>query len=538
MRAILISALLLTLSVLPLVSGADGEISENTVWTDKTVTEDTTIKSGSTLTIEENLTFNGPYTVTVEQGATLIFNHVNVNGLDEKHMKLSATSTLLVPSENTEGTGSVTIRFHQSIYYSVDMNVTVGSNSYEVVNTSEISMDVDLSESELEVDFLFNPFQEIRIVEVVVEPDIGGAEFFTPSELDGSGTSIVSASDDAQWHIVNYGDLSMSGSNLYSGAITCYGTCEIMDSNLTSSSPVEVMNNGSLDVRDTTFTGSRTWEDVLIHDKGEITWTDNVGTGGDVDHWVRMLSSREVIVSNPNLIIDSQGIGYYSKANTGDRVDCKGSPVPVCDGIVDLAGVGFEGRTNQMVEWVNGEGVYGIEQATIYAYMDTIWGNFSQTISPVPHENQITIEIPLPLVAITAVEPAEKDSVVDTSLGVQIKLENTGTADASARIQCFVGDEDAYILPSTPTVVVPAGGEAMVPVNWRVAVEGESVLSCSLIIPPEYEGTTTLGSTDLVSASQVEWEPREEGTPNLFFPILIALIIGIAGAAVVAKNRS
>ena len=68
----------------------------------------------------------------------------------------------------------------------------------------------------------------------------------------------------------------------------------------------------------------------------------------------------------------------------------------------------------------------------------------------------------------------------------------------------------------------------MVPVNWRMSVEGESVLSCSLIIPTEYEGTTTLGTTDLVSASQVEWEPREEGTPNLFFPILIALIIGIA----------
>ena len=170
--------------------------------------------------------------------------------------------------------------------------------------------------------------------------------------------------------------------------------------------------------------------------------------------------------------------------------------------------------------------------------MDTIWGNFSQIISPVPHENQVTINIPLPLVEITAIEPAEKESVIDTSLGVQIKLVNTGTADANVKIQCFVGEEDAYILPSTPAVLIPAGEEAMVPVNWRMSVEGESVLSCSLIIPTEYEGTTTLGTTDLVSASQVEWEPREEGTPNLFFPILIALIIGIAGAAIVARNRS
>ncbi len=538
MRAILMSALMLGLSVLPLVSGVGGNISENTVWTNETVTEDTTIEPGSILTIDENLTFNGTYTITVEQGATLIFNHVNVNGLDQKHLKLNATSTLLIPSENTDGTGTVTIRFHQSIYYSVDMNITVGNDSYEVVNTSEISMNVDLSESTIEANFLFNPFQEIRIVEVVVEPDIGGAEFFAPSDLSGEGTSIVSASDDAQWHVINYGDLSISGSHLFSGSITCYGTCDITDSTLTSSSPVEVMDNGSLDVEGTTFTGSRTWEDVLVHDKGEITWTNNVGTGGDVDHWVRILSSREVLVSNSNIIIDSQGIGYYGKANAGDRVDCKGSPVPVCDGIVDLAGLGFEGRTNRMVEWVNGDGVYGIEQATIYAYMDTIWGNFSQIISPVPHENQITVDIPLPLVEITAIEPAEKESVIDTSLGVQIKLVNTGIADANVRIQCFVGDEDAYILPSTPTVMVPAGEEAMVPVNWRMAVEGESVLSCSLIIPTEYEGTTTLGTTDLVSASQVEWEPREEGTPNLFFPILIALIIGIAVAAIVARNRS
>ena len=218
------SALMLGLSVLPLVSGVGGNINENTVWTDETVTEDTTIESGSTLTIEENLTFNGAYTITVEQGATLIFNHVNVSGLDEKHLKLNATSTLLIPSENTDGTGTVTIRFHQSIYYSVDMNITVGSDSYEVVNTSEISMNVDLSESEIEANFLFNPFQEIRIVEVVVEPDIGGAEFFTPSDLSGEGTSIVSASDDAQWHVINYGDLSMTGSHLFSGSITCHGT--------------------------------------------------------------------------------------------------------------------------------------------------------------------------------------------------------------------------------------------------------------------------------------------------------------------------
>ena len=59
MRAILISALMLGLSVLPLVSGVGGNISENTVWTNETITEDTTIESGSTLTIEENLTFNG-----------------------------------------------------------------------------------------------------------------------------------------------------------------------------------------------------------------------------------------------------------------------------------------------------------------------------------------------------------------------------------------------------------------------------------------------------------------------------------------------
>ena len=84
--------------------------------------------------------------------------------------------------------------------------------------------------------------------------------------------------------------------------------------------------------------------------------------------------------------------------------------------------------------------IYGIEQATIYAYMDTIWGNFSQIISPVPHENQVTINIPLPLVEITAIEPAEKESVIDTSLGVQIKLVNTGTADANVKIQCFVGE--------------------------------------------------------------------------------------------------
>ena len=111
-------------------------------------------------------------------------------------------------------------------------------------------------------------------------------------------------------------------------------------------------------------------------------------------------------------------------------------------------------------------------------------------------------------------------------------------ADASVRIECFVDGEYADIAPSTPTISVAAGDVAMVPVNWRNGVGEEVLLECNLIIPTQFQSSDLVGNNATTSSTPVAWEAVDDQGSNLFYPILIAIIIAIGGGVVVMRNRS
>ena len=512
---------------------AGGAIEENTPWSGQiSLTENTTISGNSTLTVTGDITTTSDHTITVESGSTLDLDGATLQGLATYKLKVNKSATLVVPVSSMSSSGNVKIKFSEEVASWTSLNITIDGNTEVNVTGMEITLPADLSGDNITIEF-DHLWQVIHISEIQLS-DGPSQSIASLEDLSGEGINLISDSDSALWHLIVKGTLIITNSELIGGEIICEGVCTISGSTLISSGPIEISDSASLTLTDSALTGSRTDEDIIAHDSAIITWTNSTGTGGEVDNWIRLLSSREFLVSVPEAIVTTTGIGYFAKNATGDRLDCSAIAFEDCDGRISIANSELE----RIVEWQNGNGVYGTEQASANISVQTIWGEFSTDVALIPHVNELLIVIPLPQVAITSIEPAADKGDANFSLGVQIHLENTGAADASVRLECFVDGEYADIAPSTPTINVAAGGVAMVPVNWRNSVGDDVILDCKLIIPVQFWSGDFVGTNVSTSSTPVTWEAVDDEGSNLFYPILIGVIIAIGGGVVITRNRS
>ena len=512
---------------------AGGTIEDDTTWSGQiSLTENTTVSGNSTLTVTGDITTTSDHTITVESGSTLDLDGATLQGIVTYKLKINNSASTIVPADNLGGDGNIKIKFSEEVADWASLNITIDGSTEAGVTGTEITMPADFSGDNVTIDFT-HPWQDIHIAEIILSSG-SMQSVVAAEELSGEGVQLISESDSALWHLIVKGTLHVTNSNIIGGEIICEGTCMISDSILTSSGPIEITDSAALTISDSTMTGSRTDEDIIAHDSATITWTNSTGTGGIVDNWIRLLSTREFLVSVPEAIVSTTGIGYFSNNATGDRLDCSATAPEECDGRISIANT----KLHRIVEWQDGNGVYQKESASANIAVETIWGEFSTNVAVIPHTNELLIDIPLPKVSITSVEPAEDKGEANFSLGVQIHLANTGVVDASVRIECFVDGEYADIAPSTPTISVAAGDVAMVPVNWRNSVGEDVLLECNLIIPPQFQSSDLVGSNATTSSTPVTWEAVDDQGSNLFYPILIAIIIAIGGGVVVMRNRS
>jgi len=510
-----------------------GDVDDNTTWSGQiSLTENTTISGNSTLTVDGDITTTSDHTITIESGSTLDLNGATLQGLATYKLKVNNSATVVVPVSSMSASGNVKIKFSEEVTSWASLNITIDGSTEINVTGMEITVAANLSGDNITIEFV-HPWQDIHISDIQLS-DGSSQSIVSPEQLSGEGIQLISESDSALWHLIVKGTLIITNSEVIGGDIICEGICTISGSTFTSSGPIEIADSGSLSLTDSALTGSRTDEDIIAHDSAMITWTNSTGTGGVVDNWIRLLSSREFLVDVPEAIVTTTGIGYFAKNATGDRLDCGVTTPEDCDGHISIA----NSKLERIVEWQNGGGVYGTEQASANISVETIWGEFSTTVALIPHANEVQINIPLPHVTITSVEPAEDKGEANFSLGVQIHVANSGATDAAVRIECFVDGEYADIAPSTPTISVAAGGAAMVPVNWRNSVGEDVVLDCKLIIPSQFHSGDFVGTNASTSSTPVTWEAVDDDGSNLFYPILIAVIIAIGGGVVIMRNRS
>ena len=146
--------------------------------------------------------------------------------------------------------------------------------------------------------------------------------------------------------------------------------CAFEQSNLVGSAPIHVSNGTSIEVNASSILGSRTDEDIILHDLAQMSYTNNTGTGGTPDQWIRLLSERLIQTNSPNITVHQTGIGY-GNTTRDDFTDALG--------MVDIGGSEWK----RIVEWVGPNGQYNTENAELTLTLSSGWGDFTTTV-PAP----------------------------------------------------------------------------------------------------------------------------------------------------------
>ncbi len=136
----------------------------------------------------------------------------------------------------------------------------------------------------------------------------------------------------------------------------CEALCQFDSAELVGSAPVDAATTATVSVIDSLISGSRTDEDIILHDEASIVYTNSQGTGGTTDAWIRLLSERTLTTNIPNGSLDIYDLGWGA-ADWNDLTDENGDIV-----LVD------QGATNEhkrIVAWMDGNGVEHQEDASI-----------------------------------------------------------------------------------------------------------------------------------------------------------------------------
>ena len=342
-------------------------VSDSVTWTDGTFDGEIIIQNGG------ELQWTGD--VDVREGSKIIVEEGGVLQLDSAHLKgENAASTLLIydateieiDAEIADTSATMTLYFNIDVPEAAHLNLTIDETTTNDITGTSKSFTVDLSQTvNIVVDHFYPLFLGITHVELFHS----NAELMTISadELTQQGGNIVW--NEASFSIENYGTLVVEDSTITSANLTCVGDCSIDNSDLYGSGPIHVVDGTHLDFLGSTMLGSRTDEDIVLHDQASIDYTNSTGTGGYTDAWIRLLSKRDIIVNAPTATVVATGIGYGA---TTINTIINGDPTDSSTWTVNIG----TSEQKRIVEWLDGNGVYGQESGTVKITVETNWGNF------------------------------------------------------------------------------------------------------------------------------------------------------------------
>ena len=515
MRRAMFLCLVLMFSITS-VSATD--ISTDTEWSENsTLSGDYVVKSGNTLTISGDYTVDDETNITVESGANLIVSG-SLSSDIPTHLKMLdntavAQSDISVPITDTAETGTMKIYFAKMINF--DIQISIDGADSTPFNGSEFEYTGDFSGSQLEVVFTGILYESVVIESIVMSPVGGTPSTLDPNSLESNNTAEWIAYEEHFWFLYVQGSAEITG-NVMGAIFSCVGDCVLDGASLQYSSPIDV--TGSISVDSSTLNGSRADEDIMVWDDAGITWsTDSVGTGGETDNWVNVLTSRTVTVPNGAVYVRPIDLGYGDEAPgilTSSGTDC--SPC-----VIDLS----TSEHGKMVRWQDGSGELHTDAASATFHLDSVsWGNYVETVDVLPNTNNFEITIDLPIINIISVVASDDSATTNNRLGVLVTVENSGLADANIFLECTTNGEDANI-GSTVKYPIEAGQTEEIALNWDTATEGTKTLDCGVFIPEEFAGLS-VGSSELVVSNEVSWSEEEDRGVNLIWPIIMGLGIG------------
>jgi hypothetical protein len=497
----------------PPSDGNDVIIDADETWSDsQAMNGNVLVKNGATLTIDADMTVGPNNAITVEDGGQLILTG-SLTGEDiNSALTLTNSSQLHLNFGDLAETGTIQFNFQETVSTSAMMNITVGDQTVDAAGQDTVSIEVPLDGTDIVVDFYIYHVFPIQITSLqALHTGSGEIPILAAHEINQTNGSLTWS--EASFSMTVFGTMHMENSSTFGADILCAGVCEIESSDLIGSAPIHVENGSSLSVNSSLIQGSRTDEDIIVHDHAEISYTNSQGTGGTTDAWIRLLSQRIIQTNSPNATVHQTGIGYGASTRD-DITDANGQ--------LDIGG----SEWRRIVEWVDQNGEYHSEDAELNLTLSSGWGDFSIT-TPAPKSPYAVVNIPLPYIEVVSIDA--EDTTADTNkwIGAMVTVGNTGDSAATVNIWCYVGDDLADT--TTLTITLAPGEEKNLPVSWRTNTDGPQVLNCRTLIPNVLRSISEdITNTEGANSQEVGWYISEEteDQPLVVYGILALIIIG------------
>ena len=546
---IVILAMMMTALMSPLTlaeaqdDGSTQTISSSETWTsDNTLNGNVTVSSGGVLTIDGSINVATGSKITVDSGGSLILNGAlnAAESMNEIYMEVYQNTVLEPYFDGLVDSGVMRINMAQDYFSSMDVHLEVEETNLSWTGEDYLDFNVEFTDEPVNINF--SGFWQFPVwVDSIQAFDSNGAIYNLDADEWTHNNGVLKTEEgEASFSVTVDGDF-MSNGGIISGAdITCSGTCSITNSTLYWSAPMNILDGGQLNAANSNINGSRTYEDIIVHDTASINYETETmtGTGGPTDMWIRLLSKRviETNLKDAPASVHFEGLGYL--ASNGDLMLNE-------HGAIDL------GENNnptvskylRMTEWVDSSGTLNQETGMIMITLNggtSVWnGDYSVTLDPAPTTPSFTANIALPFVVIDEVKPEDSQGTVDKGLGVMLTVTNTGGVSVATNIRCYEGVDEADM--ATIYVSLDAGESKDVPAVWYANSSGAKTLNCKVSIPSFFnslaEDLTSVAGTDSDAVSFKLAEDREDAPINLYSAIVIIIIIGTLIFTRVSANK-
>ena len=409
----------------------------------------------------------------------------------------------------------------------MDVNVTVGDSTIAWTGEEYLDYSVDFNDQAINVSF--QGFWQFPVwIDSIQAFDSNGAIYnLDADEWQHNNGVLKTEEGEASYSITINGNFDSNSGSIEGAELNCIRVCTIANSTLTWSSPVNVLDGGTLSIMTSQINGSRTYEDIIVHDTATIDYDiqSMTGTGGPTDSWIRLLSQRVISTNlkDAPASVHFEGLGYLG--SSGDlTLDANGNVELSQHNNPEL------NKYLRMTEWLDSSGTMNQEDAMVMITLsggNSAWsGDYSTTLDPAPVTPSFTANIPLPYVVIDSVVPEDNKGTANKGIGVMVTASNTGEVEVSTNIQCFEGDEFADV--TTLYVTLAPGESKDIPTTWYANSSGAKSLNCKPLILPKFNslaedlGQIVGAESELVSFKDAE---DSEDMPIILYGAIVLVIV-------------
>ena len=537
-RATIIVALFMISTVLfmptglsePQTDGTTQVISSSESWNSNSeLNGDVTVSEGATLTISGDITIATGCSIIIESGANLVLS----GGLSALEMSSGVfmevyDTTVLQPNfTGLVDSGTLRINMAKDYFSTMDVNVTVGDST--VAWTGEEYIDYSVNFNNQAINVSFQGFWQFPVwIDSIQAFDSNGAIYTIDADEWQHNNGVLKTEEgDASYSIIVNGNFDSNSGSIEGADLSCSGVCSIVNSSLSWSSPINVQDSGTFSISNSIINGSRTYEDIIVHDTATINYDPPTmtGTGGPTDSWIRLLSQRVISTNlkDAPASVHFEGLGYLG--SSGDlTLDENGSVELSQHNNPEL------NKYLRMTEWLDSSGTMNQENAMVLITLsggNSAWsGDYSINLDPAPTTPSFTANIPLPYVEIDSVVPEDNKGTANKGIGVMITASNTGDVEVSTNMQCFEGDDLADV--TTLYVTLAPGESKEIPTTWYANSSGVKSLNCKPLILQKFNtlsedlGQTTGTESELVSFKDAE---DSEDLPIILYGAIVIVIV-------------